>query len=131
MAEKVFHQGFEIGPLQTSGEDKSESVFLKLWASIPEENLWLTDETVDLVEARTGPCWMCRSAPALRAPIRFEEALRELAKLHSFRAGMLSLSCGGRIYFNLSDLPAYTVRSITLPLDGEVLEPAYTCEILE
>jgi len=122
---------FEVEPLESAPADKARYVFLKLWASIPEEHLWLADEKVDYLEARTGPSWMCRSTRKLPAPLRFEDALLEFANFQSFRAGLLCLSSGGRVFFNLMDEPRYTVRKIEIPMDGEILAPAYTCEIVQ
>ena len=121
---------FDVEHLEFTPAEKARYIFLKLWASIPKEHLWIADENVEYFEARTGPSWMCRSACKLTSPIAFEEALLEFANYQSFRAGMLCLSSGGRIIFNLMDEPRYTPRKIEIPMDGEILAPAYTCELI-
>lgn len=120
-----------VEPRESTPADKARYIFLKLWASIPEEHLWLADENVDYFEARTGPSWMCGSARKLTTPLRFEDALLEFAYFQSFRAGLLCLSSGGRVYFNLMDEPRYSVRKIEIPMDGEILAPAYTFETVQ
>lgn len=122
---------FHVEPLESIPSEKAQYIFQKLWASIPEEHLWIADENVDYLEARTGPSWMCRSGRHLTTPLQFDEALLELAKFQEFRAGMLSFSSGGRIFFNLMDEPKYTVRKIEIPMDGEILLPAFTCEVAD
>lgn len=121
----------EIDPIEGSDDEKALYIFQKLWASIPEEQLWIADENVSSIEARTGPSWMCRSGKEFTAPLPFAEALLELARFSSYRAGLLQFTSGARVFFSLMDEPRFSVRKIEVPTDGGTLSPAYTCELLE
>ena len=44
---------FDVEHLEFTQAEKARYIFLKLWASIPKEHLWIADENVEYFEARS------------------------------------------------------------------------------
>lgn len=112
-------------------DEKRKAISEQLWCALQEHHFWLTDETVDIIEGRTGSYYHNRVCNRFLTPISLREALYELSLFGDSRRGMVRLSSGGRIFFNFSDRPRFTLRSIQLPVDGRRLPPAFSYEEFE